>query len=92
MCNDAYYISVVHMHDLITQNICSKSKSKKGKKKIIVCVKEGLKQNNDHKELRKLSPQCSQTCRNVLVLRCRQLDEYQVLKMEGDNQKKVHDS
>ncbi len=33
MCNDTYYISVVHMHDLITQNIYSKSKSKKGGKK-----------------------------------------------------------
>lgn len=60
-------------------------------KKISVCVKEGLKQNYGHKELRKLSPQCSQTCRNVLVLRCHELDEYQVLRMEGDNQKKVHD-
>ncbi len=55
-----------------------------------MCVKEGLKQNNGHKEISKLSPQCSQTCRNVLVLRCHQLDEYQVLKMEGDNQKKVN--
>ncbi len=78
------------MRDLITQ---SKSKRKKvGKKSIIMCVKDGLKQNNCHKELSKLSPQCSQTCRNVLVLRCHQLDEYQVLKMEGDdNKKKVHD-
>lgn len=65
--------------------------SPKKKKKICVCVKEGLKQNYGYKELRKLSPQCSQTCRNVLVLRCHQLDEYQVLRMEGDNQKKVHD-
>ncbi len=24
MCNDTYYISVVHMHDLITQNICKR--------------------------------------------------------------------
>ncbi len=81
MCNDTYYISVVHMHDLITKIYVASQKVKKGEKKIIVCVKE----------LRKLSPQCSQTCRNVLVLRCRQIDEYQVLKMEGDNQKKVHD-
>ncbi len=78
MCNDTYYISVVHMHDLITKIYVASQKVKKGEKKIIVCVKE----------LRKLSPQCSQTCRNVLVLRCRQIDEYQVLKMEGDIKKK----